>query len=214
MKTLLVANPKGGSGKTTLAVNLAAMLAGQGENVRLLDLDRQQSASQWLSLRPANLPTVWRYEPAQPSATQAGWLIIDSPAGLHGKMLSRALKLAHHVIVPVGASVFDIGASAQFLQSLKDEKALRKQRVSSGMVGMRVAPRTRAALQLEQFLNPHEMPLLTVLQDTQAYVNAGFEGKGIFDLPVRTTLREREQWRALNNWLGISRPEPLSGSFK
>jgi hypothetical protein len=40
-----------------------------------------------------------------------------------------------------------------------------------------------------------------VLQDTQAYVNAGFEGKGIFDLPTRITLREREQWRALSEWL-------------
>uniref|UniRef100_E6QX83 Putative partition-related protein n=1 Tax=mine drainage metagenome TaxID=410659 RepID=E6QX83_9ZZZZ len=201
MNTLLVANPKGGSGKTTLAINLAVMLAAQGGNVRLLDLDRQRSATNWLTQRPAGLPVVWSYEPDNKPATKAGWLIIDSPAGLHGKTLSRAIKLAQHIMVPIGSSAFDIGASTEFLQVLKEEKAIRKQRVNIGMVGMRISPRTRAAQQLEAFLTGHDFPLIGVLQDTQAYVNAGFEGKGVFDLPIRTTQREREQWRALSEWL-------------
>ncbi|MDA8328957.1 MAG: ParA family protein [Betaproteobacteria bacterium] len=201
MNTLLVANPKGGSGKTTLAINLAVMLATQGSNVRLLDLDRQRSATNWLVQRPADLPVVWPYEPDNKSATKAGWLIIDSPAGLHGKTLSRAIKLAQHIVVPIGSSAFDIGASTEFLHTLKEEKAIRKQRVSIGMVGMRISPRTRAAQQLETFLTGHDFPLIGVLQDTQAYVNASFEGKGVFDLPPRITLREREQWRALGEWL-------------
>ncbi len=201
MKTLLVANPKGGSGKTTLAVNLAAMLAQQGNNVRLLDLDRQQSAQIWLSRRPTQLPAVWPYHADTPSATRAGWLIIDSPAGVHGKMLARMLKLAQYVLVPMGTSLFDREAGMAFVTALKEEKAVRKERVRLGVVGMRVAPRTWAAQQIEAFYTGHGLPVVTMLQDTQAYVKAAFEGKGIVDLPVRQTLREREQWQTLMDWL-------------
>lgn len=201
MNTVLVANPKGGSGKTTLAVNLAAMLSAQGDNVRLLDLDRQQSAAQWLAQRPVHLPTIWPFEPGKATGTQTGWLIIDSPAGLHGKTLERALKLACHVLVPIVPSAFDMTASQHFLRSLQQEKAVRKQRSFVGMVGMRVTPRTRAAQQLETWLNEQDLPLLTLLQDTQNYVNACFEGKAIFDLPLRTTVRERAQWQGLADWL-------------
>ena len=201
MKAILVANPKGGSGKTTLAVNLAALLAANGDNVRLLDLDKQQSASTWLAQRPADLPPIWPYQPTQNGACQAGWLIIDSPAGLHGKNLQRALKLVERVIVPIAASAFDMAASKTFLNALQDEKAIRKQRTFVAMVGMRVMPRTRAASLLETFLAANDLPVLTHLQETQAYVNTAFEGKSIFDLPAYQTLREREQWQSLKTWL-------------
>ena len=201
MKAILVANPKGGSGKTTLAVNLAVLLASNGDNVRLLDLDKQQSATAWLAQRPTNLPPVWPFQPTQNGACQAGWLIIDSPAGLHGKNLERALKLVERVIVPIAPSAFDMAASKTFLSTLLAEKAIRKQRAYIGMVGMRVAPRTRAATLLENFLTANDLPILAHLQDTQAYVNAAFEGKSIFDLPVYQTQREREQWQSLQTWL-------------
>lgn len=201
MNVILVANPKGGSGKTTLAVNLAAMLAIKGDNVRLLDLDKQQSATAWLRQRPADLAQIWLYKPEQNTKTQAGWLIIDSPAGLHGKNLERALKLAHYVLVPIAPSVFDMAASKTFLAALQAEKAVRKKRAYAGMVGMRITPRTRAAVQLDRFLAADELPALAHLQETQAYVNSAFEGKSIFDLPVYQTVREREQWQPLEAWL-------------
>ena len=43
MKTILIANPKGGSGKSTLSVNIAGFLARRGDRVAMLDLDRKQS---------------------------------------------------------------------------------------------------------------------------------------------------------------------------
>lgn len=201
LRTILIANPKGGSGKTTLAVSLAGALAATGKNVRLLDLDKQQSASTWLARRTVDLPAIWSFQPEQPTADKSGWLIIDSPAGLHGKNLARALKMVERVIVPIAPSLFDMEASRTFLAALQAEKAIRKERAFVGMVGMRVAPRTRVASVLEQFLGEHELPVITHLQDTQAYINAAFDGKSVFDLPVYQTQREREQWLPLLDWL-------------
>ncbi|NOT18588.1 MAG: ParA family protein [Sulfuriferula sp.] len=201
LRAILIANPKGGSGKSTLAVSLAGALATSGQNVRLLDLDKQQSANAWLARRPADLPAIWSFQPNQSTTDKSGWLIIDSPAGLHGKNLERALKMVERVIVPIAPSLFDMEASRTFLDALKTEKAIRKERAFIGMVGMRVTPRTRVAQVLEDFLQQHELPILTHLQDTQAYINAAFDGKSVFDLPAYQTQREREQWIALLDWL-------------
>lgn len=204
MRTILVANPKGGSGKSTLAITLAGALAAGGQNVRLLDMDKQQSATKWLARRPPELPPIWLFDQAQGTAGREGSLIIDSAAGLHGKNLERALKLVERVIVPIAPSLFDIEASRSFLTALQTEKAIRKERAYIGVVGMRVAPRTRAASVLESFLLENNLPVLTHLQETQAYINAGFEGKSIFDMPNWMTEREREQWQPLLTWLTTS----------
>ena len=83
MKTILIANPKGGSGKTTLAVNIAGFLANRGERVALLDMDLQQSAALWLSLRPDYLPAVREIKHGKEDGS-SNWLVIDSGAGLSG----------------------------------------------------------------------------------------------------------------------------------
>ncbi|MDN5882547.1 MAG: ParA family protein, partial [Nitrosospira sp.] len=171
MRTILVANPKGGCGKTTLATNLAAYLAGQNQRVGMWDLDRQKSSLGWLALRPAELPTISRLD-AERNETHPDipddndWLVLDSPAGMHGKNLAHALKLAHKIIVPVQPSVFDMAATRDFLDRLMEEKTVRKHKAFIGVIGMRVDPRTRAAATLEQFLTQYDLPVLTYLRDT------------------------------------------------
>lgn len=199
MHVILVANPKGGSGKTTLSVNLAGYLAARGERVALLDLDRQKSATQWLALRDAGLPEIRLLAEGQGNGD--GWLVIDSPAGLHGKNLEHALKLAHKVIVPVAPSLFDIRASQDFLAALHAEKAVRRGRAFVGVVGMRVDARTRAGVTLEGFMAQQDLPVLAHLRNTQNYVNAAFEGKSLFDLPPHVVDRDVEQWQGLTEWL-------------
>ncbi len=199
MRVILVANPKGGSGKTTLSTNLAACLAWQGQRVAMLDLDRQKSATQWLALRDSALPDIGLLSEGEKSA--ADWLVIDSPAGLHGKNLERALKLAHKVVVPIAPSLFDIRASQEFLAALLAEKAVRKGHAFVGVVGMRVDPRTRAGVTLEQFMAQQQLPVLAYLRNAQNYVNAAFEGKSLFDLPHHVAERDVEQWAGLARWL-------------
>ncbi|HWA13708.1 MAG TPA: ParA family protein [Burkholderiales bacterium] len=206
MRAVLVANPKGGAGKTTLATNLAGALAARGEKVFLWDLDRQQSSMGWLAMRPADRPAIQRLDgkdgddPKLPRG--ASWLVLDSAAGLHGKNLTHALKLAHKVVVPVQPSLFDMAATNAFLQALVEEKAVRKQKAFIGIVGMRVDPRTRAAATLEAFLAQFRLPVLTYLRDTQTYVNAAFNGLSIFDLPQYLASRDAAQWAPLLDWVG------------
>jgi chromosome partitioning protein len=205
MRAVLVANPKGGAGKTTLATNLAGALANRGEKVSLWDLDRQQSSMNWLGMRPAERPAIQRLDgregddPKLPRGSN--WLILDSAAGLHGKNLSHALRLAHKVVVPVQPSLFDMAATSAFLQALVEEKSVRKNKTFIGIVGMRVDPRTRAAATLEAFLAQFKLPVLTYLRDTQVYVNAAFNGLSIFDLPEYLSARDVEQWQPLLDWL-------------
>lgn len=206
MRSVLIINPKGGSGKTTLATNLAGGLAcAGGEDVRLWDLDRQHSALEWLSLRPADRPQVSALsgKPGENSRSHggAGWLVLDAPAGIHGKMLQRALKIAHKVIVPIQPSVFDMAASGQFLRELLEDKSLRKLQTRIGVVGMRVDPRTRAASTLSAFLQQYDLPVLTWLRDTQVYANAAFNGLSIFDLPDSISGRDTAQWRPILEWV-------------
>jgi len=201
MKTILIANPKGGSGKTTLSVNIAGFLANQGQRVAILDLDRQKSASLWVAARPVELPEIVTLDSSKGEECLTDYLVIDSPAGLRGKNLAHALKLAHKIIVPISPSLFDLNASRDFLQTLSEEKEVRAGKCQIGVVGMRMNARTRAATLLEAFLTESALPILAYLRETQVYVNAAFEGRSLFDLPPYQAFRELEQWDFLLNWL-------------
>ncbi len=208
MKSFLVANPKGGSGKSTLATNLAGYFAQQGERVMLGDIDRQQSSREWLRLRPPVLPRIDCWEIARedgrekaarpPKGTRR--VVLDTPAGLHGKALERVLKLVNRVIVPVQPSLFDILATRHFLEALLEEKAVRKAQAFVAVVGMRVDVRTRAARELERFLASYDLPVLAYLRDTQLYVQAAANGLTLFDLPPARSEQDRAQWQPIVDW--------------
>jgi chromosome partitioning protein len=205
MRTILIANPKGGSGKTTLATNLVAHLAREGERVVLGDMDRQQSSLTWLKARPKALPRIhdWNVhdDPDTRPPRLTTTLVLDSPAGLHGKKLAEAVKEADRIIVPVQPSMFDMWATREFLETVLEEKAVKKGRTFVAMVGMRVDARTRSALLLEEFLQQFDLPVLAHLRDTQVYVQAAAAGLSIFDLPPSRAEKDWEQWQPLLEWL-------------
>lgn len=210
MRAVLVANPKGGAGKTTLSTNLAGALAARGDSVLLWDLDRQKSTLEWLSLRPADLPQIHSLDgkedaPSDKQKRKYDWLILDTPAGLHGKNLERAIKPVQKVLVPVQPSLFDMAATREFIAVLHEEHILREKGSKNagflGIVGSRVDPRTRAATTLEAFLKQFDLPVLTYLRDTQNYPNAAFQGKSIFDLPPYLAAQDIEDWKPILKWL-------------
>ena len=203
MSTVLIANPKGGSGKTTLATNLAGYFAAHGRHVMLSDMDRQRSALNWLERRPDKYPLIHGLDGRGKHADSlsADWTIIDSAAGLHGDKLSDAVKRADWVIVPMQASTFDIGATQDFLQILREEKAVRKERTFVAMVGMRVDSRTRSAAALQAYLEESDFPVVGNLRDGQIYVQAAELGASLFDLRPSLVARDLQQWSPLLHWL-------------
>jgi chromosome partitioning protein len=205
MKSFLIANPKGGCGKSTLSTNLAGWFARQGHSVMLGDIDRQQSSRAWLSLRPPALPRIdsWEIADDQPARPPKGTthVVLDTPAGLHGKRLAHVLKLVNHVIVPLQPSIFDILATRDFLDQLREEKEVRKQHAFVAVVGMRVDARTRAAGELDRFLDGLGVPVLTSLRDTTNYVQAAAHGLTIFEMPASRAAQDWEQWQPLIKWV-------------
>src|SRR5438270_8572116 len=105
MQTILVANPKGGSGKTTLATNLAGRLAGRKQRVVLADFDPLRSASEWVARRPPLFPAIAAWTPDDPRREirdrNPHWLVVDTPAGLSGDALREAIRRADILLLPV-----------------------------------------------------------------------------------------------------------------
>ncbi|MCX4159435.1 MULTISPECIES: ParA family protein [Paraburkholderia] len=204
MTVIVVANPKGGVGKSTLSTNLAGYFASQGEWIALADMDKQQSSHAWLSLRPPALPAIetWEVDLENPVKPPRGLehAVIDTPAGLHGNRLNIALDLADKVIVPLQPSMFDILATQEFLERLAKEKAVRKGAIEIGVVGMRVDARTRSAEQLHRFVEGLKLPVLGYLRDTQNYVQLAAHGLTLWDVAKSRVEKDLEQWQPIIQW--------------
>jgi len=210
VRTILVANAKGGSGKTTLATHITGWLAGKRQRVGLHDADPQRSATQWLQRRPALFPSIAGF-PADASRKEMkeiglDWVVVDSAAGLRGDALRDALRRADALVVPVAPSIFDMTATADFLGAVADAKPVREGGVAVALVAMRVDARTRAAAELDRFLEAFSFPLVTHLRDTQVYVYCARDGLSVFDLPRSRGEQDWEQWRPLTRWLAQRNP--------
>jgi chromosome partitioning protein len=201
----VVMNPKGGVGKSTIATNLAGYFANQGKAVMLGDVDKQQSAREWLKLRPAQGAPIksWDIEAGKPAKLPKGTshAVIDTPAGLSNKLLDTVIKSANRVIVPLQASMLDILATRSFLEALADDKAVRQSDALVGVVGMRVDTRTRSFDELQRFLEGLGLPVLGNLRNTQNYVHLAARGLTLFDLNPNRVAQDLEQWQPILKWL-------------
>ena len=128
-------------------------------------------------------------------------MIIDSPAGIRGDKLSDAVKDADWVIVPMQTSTYDINATQVFMNILKAEKAVRKERTFVAMLGMRVDMRTKAAANLAQYLAENGFPVVGNLRNAQIYAHTAEQGISIFDIPLYQAKKDIEQWAPLLKWM-------------
>lgn len=222
---ILIINGKGGSGKTTVSTNLAAWLANRGDTTVLVDADPQGSASYWLASRSPQLPAIHgvKIEPNSrisrsfqwraPKSTR--WLITDAAPGLTGNALEDIIQNHDLIIVPVLPSDIDIRASARFIGELLLTRTMRHQRRPIAVVANRVKQQTTAWERLQKFLLSLNIPFPATLRDTQYYVRAYGEGRGIADYPQQTHERDRKDWELLLCWLDaqLSAKEWLDETF-
>jgi chromosome partitioning protein len=203
MPVIVVANPKGGVGKTTLSTNIAGWFASRGHAVMLGDVDRQQSSLTWLGLRPPQLPRIGTWETSYgdivrpPKGTTH--VVLDTPAGLHGKRLDEVMKLADKVLIPLTPGIFDIHATHAFVRQLHQHH--RADKVRLGVVAMRVREGTISAEQLHEYLAVLGVPVVASLRDTQHYVQLAAHGLTLWDVPPGRHERDLEQWQPLLDWL-------------
>ncbi len=203
MPVVVIANPKGGVGKSTLSTNVAGYFASKGHAVMLGDADRQQSSRLWLSLRPSAARSIqpWDIGPDLVAKPPKGTthVVLDTPAGLHGWRFKDVMKMADKIIVPLQPSVFDIFATRAFLDELAGNQHAMKAQI--GIVGMRVDVRTIAADKLHEFVDSLGLPVLGYVRDTQNYIHLAARGLTVFDVAPAKVARDLEQWAPICNWL-------------
>ena len=164
LKKIVVLNPKGGSGKTTLAINLAGYFAHIGRHVALMDFDPQQSAMQWLARRPDTLPEILGIaaHKRDHSVTRSfqyripndvEYLIVDSPAAVDGDKLLEYTHGAHAILVPVLPSAIDTRAASGLIASLLLKAKISRRMGRLGVVVNRAREHTIAYQKLKAFLD-------------------------------------------------------------
>ena len=217
MRKILVLNPKGGCGKSTLATNIAAWFANQGQSVAIADLDPQKSSLDWLERRPADVPaigtaTVRQGRVEAPRGTAV--VVIDAPAATHGSRLANIVQTSETMVIPMLPSAIDMSAAERFIDELYSLRKLINRRIKLATVANRVREDTLSAAKLDYYLNGmklpggRKMPFITVLRNSQNYVKAAEKGLGIFEFAPARTVYDREQWQPLVSWLNSSRSLP------
>ena len=221
LRRIVVLNPKGGSGKTTLAFNLAGYLASTGRRVALVDMDRQGSSARWLNNRPVDMPQVHgisrsyegagrdrRCEVVIPDGIDVA--VIDAPAGLEGRDLVDFTCGAHAILVPVLPSDLDIHAASRLISELLLTAQVSRRNGRLGVVANRVKERTLAYQQLQRFLARLSIAVVGVLRDSQNYTWAAAKGLCIHDMPESRVGKDLEQWAAVTAWLEQRLAQPLN----
>lgn len=218
MQSVLVLNTKGGSGKTTIATNLAALYASADFNTAIIDYDPQGSSHYWGELRcqgdhppihiidaSHNRTGVTRsFQLKAPPETER--VIIDTPAGISRNLLCEAISHADIVVLPVAPSPIDIHSAAEFVRELLLVMKSRARDLPIGVIANRVRQQTPIYKPLEGFLESLEIPFITTLSDSHHYIEAAENGIGIHEMEPAQVTKERTEWAPLVKWVGQNLP--------
>lgn len=212
MQRIVVLNPKGGSGKTTIAVNLAGYFASRQQRPLLMDHDPQASSGRWVSKRdPARHrvhlisaherdPRVTRSFQLRPPPDTTH-VIVDTPAALSHPSMIELTRLSDKILVPVLPSDIDIHACSRCIQDLLLVAKIRRNDNRLGVIANRVKVNTLIYRSLLRFLATLGIPVVATLRDSQNYIRAAESGLGIHEMSPRQVFEDTKAWEPLTDWL-------------
>jgi chromosome partitioning protein len=209
---IVVMNPKGGCGKTTLATNLAGWFALQGATPTLIDYDPRGFCLRWLEKRGPDRPRVYGCAASllgqhAPLTVQrdSSIVIVDLPAAITDSELHNFVYFADSLLVPVMPSAPDVSSAARFVAELLLNAQLDRSERRLGIVASRVRERTKSFAMLVSFLASLRIPLIATLRDSQNFVHAAAQGLGVCELPEHRAREDLPGLEAIGRWLAERR---------
>lgn len=214
MRSIMVLNSKGGSGKSTISTNLASYYASQGKKVVLADFDPQSSSLEWLAARSSGRKSILGVDASSGKfrvPRSVDYVIYDTPAAVYGKELSALLRRAQSIIIPILPSPIDMRAATPFIQKVLDNGRVSRKECRVALIANRCRENTNVYHQLESYLKKvRKAPFISVLRETQNYNKAAERGLGIFELAPYLVKRDRDQWEPIFKWLASKRSMPIA----
>ncbi|HEY5020826.1 MAG TPA: AAA family ATPase [Steroidobacteraceae bacterium] len=212
MQRIVVLNPKGGSGKTTIAINVASHYAQRGERLVLMDYDPQASSAHWLSKRQDTQPHIALIAAFErdPRITRAFQLripqgtdrvVVDTPAALEANEIPDLIRGADKVLVPVLPSDIDIHACSRCVQNLLLVAKVRRDENRLGIIANRVRRNTVIYQSLTRFLDTLNIPIVATLRDSQNYVRSAESGLGLAEMKTNQVAEDWADWQSMFEWL-------------
>jgi len=212
LNKIVILNPKGGCGKSTLATNLAACYASRGTTVAIMDYDPQGSSTAWLERRPDEMPAIHgiaAYKKTMQATrswqlrvpTETDTLLIDSPASVDHDDLRELTRDSTSIIVPVLPSSMDIHAASRCIADLLLVAKVDRRDRKLAVVANRTRKNTKSLAKLMRFLDSLGIPIIAVLRDTQNFVRSAELGKGVCEMPRSRVKPDVEQLEKIIGWL-------------